>query len=76
MLGRHNFDVGSMQLRLGRRNLGRQGNGATQPDTDMKCRWRLLCLRVFFAENVWELVAAPSESLPTRQNGVQNRDEA
>ena len=37
-LGRHNFDVGATQLRcwgditsMGRHNLGRQGNGATQP---------------------------------------------
>ena len=30
----------------------------------------------FFAENVWELVAAPSESLHTRQNRVENRNEA
>ena len=32
-MGRHNIDVGATQLKLGRRNLGRQGNGATQPDT-------------------------------------------
>ena len=30
----------------------------------------------FFTENVWELVTVPSESLPTRQNGVENLDEA
>ena len=30
----------------------------------------------FFAENVWELVTAPSESLPTRQNDIENRDKA
>ena len=30
----------------------------------------------FFAENLRELVTAPSESLPTRQNGVKNRDKA
>ena len=36
----------------------------------MKCRWRLLR----FTENVWDLVTAPSESLPMRKNGVENRD--
>ena len=30
----------------------------------------------FFTENVWELVTAPSESSPTRQNGGENRDKA
>ena len=30
----------------------------------------------FFTENVWELVTAHLESLPTRQNGVENRDKA
>ena len=34
-----------------------------------------LCSQVF-TENVWELVTVPPESLPTRQNGVGNRDEA
>ena len=29
---------------------------------------------IFFRKNVWELVTAPSASLPTRQNGGENRD--
>ena len=41
-----------------------------------KCRWRLFCLQIICRENVWELVTAPSESLPTHQNGVENRDKA
>ena len=43
---------------------------------ERKCRWRFPFFATFFAENVRELVAAPSESLPTRQNGVENRDKA
>ena len=28
----------------------------------------------YFTENVWELVTAPPDSLPSRQNSVENRD--
>ena len=45
-VGRHNSDVGATLLQLGRRNLGRQGNGATQPDTNICTRDRSNYMRL------------------------------
>ena len=42
----------------------------------MKMSLAFASFTIFFTENVWELVTAPSESLPTRQNGGENRDKA
>ena len=37
----------------------------------MKMSLPFASFTIFFTENVWELIAAPPESLPTRQNGVK-----
>ena len=51
-MGRHNFDLGDTTLMLGRRNLGPQGNGATQPTFRAKCNLGEVKLKTMLASSL------------------------